>query len=339
MEGKGELRMYEKIPEQYGITPEYKFNLNGFEAFESNGYTFIISSSDLPDEEILETKQFSDFLSNQGYGLAATLIPTINNNLSVTMEGRKVALYHLPYQRPQYKSRQGTHLAQFHHLGLQYQSITEYRNRLGQWETLWANRLEQLESWCSKRFDQISQSSFERKLLETFPYFLGLSENAIQYVADSKWEDHIGEKNNGTICHVKFQPQTDIETVVLPDQWIYDHPTRDIAEWVRSTYWSSENNSFPKLIEFLNDYERIVPLSIFSWRMLLGRLMFPLHYFEVVEHYYTSQTDQEREIAINKFNNIIETSNDYEVFLSNFYKEVGLPVERLSIHTVDWLKV
>ena len=66
-------------------------------------------------------------------------------------------------------------------------------------------------------------------------------------------------------------------------------PTRDIAEWTRKSYFEENSYTFSQTASrFFQEYQSILPLSPFSWRILYSRLILPLHYFQCIEMYYSN---------------------------------------------------
>src|SRR5699024_5568074 len=60
----------------------------------------------------------------------------------------------------------------------------------------------------------------------------------------------------------------------------YDHPARDLAEYIRSRLLNRETEK--EMAQFLQDYQKRRPLSVFGWRLLYARLLFPVHIFDLV---------------------------------------------------------
>jgi spore coat protein YutH len=144
----------------------------------------------------------------------------------------------------------------------------------------------------------------------------------------------------GTICFRRFPYEQNVESILTPDGWVYDHPARDISEWIRALYWQEAGTAdvYRKMTTFLNDYERIKPLTISCWRLIYGRLLFPLHYFEAIEGYYMSKNEHEKNKHKEQLVTIIGQTTNYERFLKDFYKSLGLPVGKLAIPQPEWLQ-
>ena len=83
----------------------------------------------------------------------------------------------------------GRKLAKFHYRGRFVNFPLKKVNRIGQWKAFWEKRLEQMEKvWNEKLFHE-PEHEFERMFLESFPYYMGLAENGIQYLTDTEIDD------------------------------------------------------------------------------------------------------------------------------------------------------
>ncbi len=73
------------------------------------------------------------------------------------------------------------------------------------------------------------QSEVDEAFLFTFPYFMGLTENAIQYAVDARIDERSSAYEQGTICHRRFTERTWLvpsergNILKCPTDFIYDH--------------------------------------------------------------------------------------------------------------------
>lgn len=323
--------------EQYRLNGSQFIKYRNFQAFYESGHLYVIVPiPNMEREELLELKQMSDFLQSQKDDRMAHFVPTITGELNGFMNGESISLFKLPnINRRQFLS-DGEDLAKFHRIGRYYPYPPQKATRLGIWKTLWENRLDQLEEWWGERIQGIPENRFEKLFFETFPYYLGVTENAIQYVADCIWEDTRKESQLGTICYVKYKPQIDSERVIFPTDLIFDHPTRDLAEWIRYKYVTGAD--MEEINSFLIQYERMMPLSEVSVRLLFGRLLFPLSYFEAVEGYYSENSEKRKSRYEKQFFRVLETTDGYQEFLSTFIKNFrGGSSRNLQIPEIEWI--
>ena len=96
-------------------------------------------------------------------------------------------------------------------------------------------RLDRLEKFWQSQVMNHPTDVFDQLFIESFPYYLGVAENAIQYVVDTEMDDTPQLTDAATICQERFTPLLWHQTkrLKLPFDWVYDHPTRDIAELIR----------------------------------------------------------------------------------------------------------
>ncbi|WP_102345010.1 spore coat putative kinase YutH [Bacillus sp. Marseille-P3661] len=318
---------------QFNMT-EYK----GYKAFSYQGnFYVIVPVNGLEQEELLELKQMSDYLQYQREHRIAVFVPTITQELVASVNQQMVVLLKLNEQGVRNNNHSsGALLANFHKKGRFLPNPPQKSSRIGQWKTYWERRLDQLEKFWAQKLKDRPANKFEKVFFETFPYYLGLTENAIQYIADCQYEDQRNEIQVGTICYVRFKPKHAYDPVIFPTDLVYDHPSRDLAEWVRHYYLEGERSD--NIIKFFNDYQQIYPLSETSWKLVYGRLLFPVTYFESIEGYYSAATQARTDSYERKFLELVERADQYEQFLSSFYPVLGLPVEKLRIPELDWLK-
>ncbi len=329
--------------EQYRFTPQQYTTYRTFHAFVENGEFYcIVPVPHQEDLEILEIKQMSDYMKFHQGEQFAQIIPTNSNKLVGSVAGERVVLLKLPRRwniRQHLKVREGEFLARFHKHGLYYPYPPQQATRLGMWRELWQNRLDQMEMWWKEKTEERPANRFEELFFETFPYYLGLTENAIQYYVDCMWDDKQNEVALGTICFLKYGENSlnDLNSsVILPTELIYDHPSRDIAESIRTKYLKSK--MMEEITGFLQDYENIMPISFTTWKLMFARLLFPLPFFENVEGYYYANSDEMRTIYSSQFIEFIKRADDYEQFLQSFFQYLRMKRE-IKLPEIDWLCV
>ncbi|MDF2947752.1 MAG: yutH [Bacillales bacterium] len=330
--------MREEIIYYYHVDPKDTVKLGNYNAFKLRNYFYFIIQTSYKEDDIKTLKGMTDFMSSLGDHTVA--IPQYNRegNLLSKVDNKNIVLLRTVRKQISDTRSIGYELAQFHQKGKYYQGDTGDFNRIGTWKELWEKRLDTLEAHWLKILNSKPTEQFDRVFIETFPYYLGLSENAIQYLVDCELDDEPNLFDAGTICSERFTSKSwgDKFYYKVPSEWIIDHPSRDLAEWIRSTYFQMENSE-QEILKFLNEYEMVTPLTSFAWRLLYSRLLFPVHYFTTVENYYMSSDKDVKFEYAEQLTNIIDSINNYEVFLGNFFKNIKLPVTKLKIPQLDWL--
>lgn len=308
--------------------------------FEWNGrfYTLALVTH-LAQQILTELQVISLHLYSSGDRGVSLFMPTIDGTIIAEVENERYCLLVNELVKNPGKSTIGQELATFHFRGKSVSQPIEHLNRIGMWKQLWERRLTQMEKVWSERMFQLPENNFERNFLESFPYFIGLTENAIQYLVDTEIDVPSFRIDSGTICHTRYSNDTWGKTYVIknPFDWVLDHCSRDLAEWTRTCFFNNQQMFEPMLQKFFIEYETVEPLSPFSWRLLYARLLFPLHYFECIENYYITSSEHEKNLEEVRLERILKQTETYEHFLKNFFQLAGVAVRKHQIPSLDWL--
>jgi spore coat protein YutH len=328
------------LKEVYGISADSEVSLGRYHGYKHDeGLYLIMSANGLKEQEISELARIAEHMQKFGDRNVSKLLVDKDGKQICEWHGNKYCvLMNRAAPAPEVK-KTGRKLAKFHARGRQIPFKVESRSRVGQWKELWEKRLDQMEKvWSGKLYTE-PESEFERMFLESYPYYMGLAENAIQYLVDTELDDKPTRIDHGTVCHERFTTSVwrDSYFVKNPFDWVFDHASRDIAEWVRDRYFANIQTSQPDIKNFFTEYQSMTVLSPFSWRLLYARLLFPLHYFESIENYYITQLEQTRNQLEDQLQKYLKQSSDHERFLSNFYQLCEAPVKAAKIPAVDWL--
>lgn len=330
--------MFSIIEQKFGIRPEQFFKLTGYDAFMANQLLYImISVHENEQKELPERYYLTNFLRENGEKYVPVFVPALDGTFVHQKEGGYFVLLMLDRWENAPVSDSGYELANFHKKGFGMQIEIKNLNRTGQWKTFWEKRLDQLEDVWKKTVMAGPGNDFETYFAESFPYYLAMAENAIQYFVDTIIDETPGPFDVGTVTHERFSPQTWSGMPVWknPFQWIVDHPSRDLAEWIRFVYFHYPQ-TYPAYVQrFFSAYEKVMPVSSFGKRLLYSRLLFPVHYFRCIEYYYIRlQVNANVKQDITELKKIIKTSEQYENFLAEILKITGFP----GMPVPDWLR-
>jgi spore coat protein YutH len=330
------------LNELYGIQPDRQIQLGSYDGLISKDVIYLVAPSPESKEHLLELKEIADHLIKAGDRHVLSITQTKTGDLLGEKEGKSFCLLSCRLDDKQYDVKNvGRKLAKFHLRGLSIPFKVERTSRIGQWKQLWEKRIDQMESvWQSKVY-VTPENEFERMFIESFPYYMGLAENAIQYLVDTEIDDTPGQMDNGTVCHERFTNLSWGKEYVLknPIDWVFDHRSRDLAEWTRDTYFESKQTHHQPIRKFFKDYQSVAPLSAFAWRLLFARLLFPLHFVDCVERYYITQSEQDKKLLEEKLYKHLQTSTDHEKFLGEFFQLAEVPLRKLKIPVLDWIEV
>ena len=170
------------------------------------------------------------------------------------------------------------------------------------WEILWSNKVDYYEL-------QIEEN--KKKYL---------TENAISYLVNTKKESIITIYDNKVISHSNLS-----YSLYDPSSLILDHKSRDLAEYIKLSFFQNNYNIF----EELNIYFMYNHYSEYGIRVLFSRILYPSFYFELYDNIINEQKEEK------ELNNIITRINDYETYLYNIYLYLK---KYYDIPSIEWLK-
>lgn len=333
--------MIQELFDYYQLQVNELVTLGNYKSFWIRNKVYVlVPIGTFQEEDLLEMKRLSDFISEQGDLSVVTFIPNMQGYYVSDIQKESYCLLRGTRLSERQQAVEAKELAILHQRGRLYPGEVEHLSRIGQWKSLWEKRLDQLEKFWQGRLSNHPETAFETLFIDSFPYYLGLAENAIQYVVDTEIDDEPQHSDAATVCQERFTSETWSATkrLKIPTEWVYDHGTRDIAEWIRHTFLKGTETFPDTILQFIYDYETMQPLSSFGWRLLYARLLFPLPYFEAVEGYYLARTEEKRSYYADQLEAIVEDAKRMEEFLSTFYSHVRLPTEKLGIREIDWFR-
>ncbi|MDF2037447.1 spore coat protein YutH [Cytobacillus oceanisediminis] len=329
------------LKEQFGIEAEDTMRIGKYDACRIQGQLYLLVPAGHTDEEELEElDQMAEHLSNNGDRNISTFLKTKEGKQSIDWNDSRFCILVNRHTLSRKQNQFGRKLAKFHYRGRSISFPVKKTSRIGQWKQLWEQRLDQMEKVWNEMLFQKPENDFERMFLESFPYYMGLAENSIQYLVDTELDDEPEMADSGTVCHIRLTSATwgDSYYMKNPFDWVFDHSSRDLAEWTREKYFHNIKTYQPDLRQFLSEYQSVVPLSSFSWRLYYARLLFPLHYFETVENYYGADSEQQKLVLQERLQKYLWQSDDHERFLGGFFEFAEVPIKKLRIPLVNWIK-
>ncbi|GER68213.1 endospore coat-associated protein YutH [Weizmannia acidilactici] len=329
------------LKKYYGIDAEHSFFDGKLVRYEANGNLYtLVPVTGIPENVLVELYEMSHHLVTNGDRYASAFYPSKEQKFLVTDEEYDYVLLENRYKKAFGNMRTGRKLAKFHLRGRTIPANITETNRMGEWKKYWEQRLEQMEQAWYRTVEEHPDHPFEQMFVESFPYYMGLCENAIQYVVDTELDEQSAENDAGTICHERFSDGVWGRKYIIhhPFDWVFDHAARDIAEWIRWQYLQKQHTYRPDVRAFLRQYESLAPLSPFAWRLVYARLLFPLHYFECVEAYFLSRSEKEQKMHEEKLERILRGTGQYEAFLAEFYELAEVPARKYNIPRIAWLK-
>lgn len=319
----------------------YKFykiqveSLNDDDTFNSNGNIFqLIWLKKDNFDELYERYKMAVHMHNKG--IPNILVPLKNdsNDIRTWHEGNVYVLL-MKTNRTQ-ELEVGKLLADFHLKGRSFLDVSNETNRFGNWMELWERRLEQVETlWQEKCFNR-PQNDFEKLFVGCFPYYLGLAENALSYLNDLENGAQHRNIDFATICFGKFTPEK-LLFGKNPFDWVYDHPMRDVAEYIRSSFFENPLTYVGETKRFLKDYFGELPITTKSAKLLVARLLLPLNFFETVETYFTARSDQVRNSMLEKLEREVKLSSSYQKLIMDIFDIASIPEIYKAVRIPEWI--
>ncbi len=186
------------------------------------------------------------------------------------------------------------------------------------WDTLWANRIDYLEY-------HINQNGKKYPIIvESFSYFVGMCENAISYIRNTYDEEKKEYTDNYVISHDKLIYNNNLYSLYDPLNIIIDHKARDLAEYIKLSFFNDNFNIYEELEEhFKNNY-----YSRYGIRLLFGRVLYPSFYLDMYDQIITNTLNEDKVLEI------INRINDYEDYLKNIFIFLN---KIYIIPEVEWL--
>lgn len=166
------------------------------------------------------------------------------------------------------------------------------------WWQLWEKKVDYYERTFVKNID--------KEFLETFPYYIGLSELAIRLCKENK------EDSTYSICHDRINSRD----FYSPDNIIIDYKVRDIAEYIKLSFFEDKLN-----LEEVYDFFNNTILKRGDYVLLFARLLFPTYIYDCIEN----NTDTKKYIS---------KINQYENLLNEIYYYIS---SRTYIPKIYWL--
>jgi spore coat protein YutH len=342
MNREGAISLQQAIYEMYGIQPTSFSDIFGYDGFSQGHLLYtIIPASSFSEEEARELFEMGQHLIAKGDKEAGLFLQNKEGKLISEWQDEKFMLCrHMAHSNKSF-STLGEELALFHERGKMMYGGQEkiHRSRFGNWKELWATRHDQMEKFWILKVRDHPNDEMDKRLIESFPYYSGLTENAIQYLVDTEIDDLPRAFDTATVCHHRFTKEiwSTEKFVKFPMDWVYDHPSRDLSEYIRTIYFQEPETFQASMYAFLEKYERKTPLSSFAWRLLYARLLCPLHYFELVEGFYSTNNEDLKEQYRKELEDMLHTSGNYESFLGEFYRLLGISTTRYYIPEIPWL--
>ncbi len=303
--------MKDKLRYEYHIEVDNLIIKEDYGMFYLNDKYFYFTKIRRQESEINDLLKLYMEMQEKGY-LVNFIVPTINGSLTTVLDNDTYALVSIDSPLEEYSIIDM--LKKWDMMKIKNFKSSLYRPR---WSILWSEKIDYFEY-------QISNLGKEKPIvLNTFGYFVGLTENAISYV--ERVNNYIKPTNILiNVCHRRVWYPNYRLNYDNPLHFIIDLEVRDVAEYLKGEALESLDDALIDLKCYL-DMRRI---DLYSLGMLYGRLMYPSYYFDIYDNVMNYDVSDEC------LEGIIDKIPVIEEFLRKSYliiREYG------SIESVDWL--
>lgn len=196
-----------------------------------------------------------------------------------------------------------------------------YSNNLmrSNWALLWANKIDYLEYHHEQNYQKYPLLS------ASFNYFIGLSENAIAYLNNTIKNMKPEASDVGVTSHDILSIDDTVYSLYNPLNIIIDHKARDLAEYIKISFFTDNFSIF----EELDEYFKYNYFSFYGINLLIARILYPSFYFDKYDEIINNR---ENESAILKITSRI---SEYEKYLQDMFSYFH---KFYNIKDIDWLK-
>ena len=324
--------MHRLLASEYSIQVKERATLFNQEAFLDESFVYFIMSSQDKEVTYMEQAALAYFLHENNYHVLAHPIRNKQGDWFTTHDQDQLMVIRVEHHNEQQRMSDGYKLASFHQIGSTYSFEPQTLSSYGQWKDLWIEKLTMVETSIQQKNEEESHPYY-RLVMDILPYIIGICENAIQYIAESEVDLRFNSIDQGSITFHRYNNHLQ-EPIIWFHDLVFDHPTRDIAEYIRYQFLINQNRGSSDITSFLEDYQQVRPLSIFSWRQLYGRLIYPAHFFDCLETVLLNGLEEKSYAELER---LINVQTDYEKRLRDLFDLAGVGNYELEIPTLSWL--
>lgn len=319
----------EQLLRYYGVQAKTKVIWDNREGLQDSTFSYFIIPSANKEELLLEQGSLAQYLAYAGYRQVTVPMYTWQGEWFTDEEQTSMGLKVQPLLQSSGEAH-GKLLAAFHESGSGYPYEPILLSSYGQWKELWIDKLTAFETRLMETVKQ-HKRDYGELVMDSLPYIVGLSENAIQYVSESVRETKHSPHDQGSIVFWRYANQLE-KPIIWMEDLAFDHPMRDVAELVRNELM--KENGIVAAVEILRSYNDIRPISTFGWRLLYARLLFPVHLFDCLEEGLATEKSEQ---AYQRLSNTLDQQTKYETGVRELYHWIREEYAAINIPMVDWL--
>lgn len=170
------------------------------------------------------------------------------------------------------------------------------------WQDLWSIKMDYLEKVINENGKKYPI------IVDSFNYFVGMAENAISYYNNLSNKEV--DNNSLVISHRIININATVYALYDPVNIIIDHKARDIAEYIKYSFFNDNTNIFKEL----NIYFKYNYYTKDDVVLLLARVLYPSFYFNMYEDIMINSKEEKI------ITNITSKLDKYELYLARVFK-------------------
>lgn len=170
------------------------------------------------------------------------------------------------------------------------------------WQDLWSIKIDYLEKVINENGKKYPI------IVNSFNYFVGMAENAISYYNNLSNKEV--DNNSLVISHRIININDTVYAIYDPVNIIIDHKARDIAEYIKYSFFNDNTNIFKEL----NIYFKYNYYTRDDVILLLARVLYPSFYFNMYEDIMINSKEEKI------ITNITSKLDKYELYLARVFK-------------------
>ncbi|WP_102028527.1 hypothetical protein [Salirhabdus sp. Marseille-P4669] len=316
---------------------QYESTISGYTAFqEADGWVLVLPGDYIDENEITEQYVIADFIQKSGFPHMAVPVQSVSESYRVPINKEEhVYVCQLqPVQAPKDYNELIHFLERFHNTSRSFPYSPIYVNRYGHWKKNWEQIVDQFDFVKQSYLEKDELTDMERLWLESCFYFIGIGENAIQYLQETNHEKQYNQYDQPVFAFERILPFPNTEAI-LPNRIVYDHPSRDLAELTRHIILTQGRDGLSTIGNMLTAYNQKRPLSLFSWRLFYARLIFPIHFVDYSTEIISQLKDNDYEYR--RLKAFFSYQNEYEYCLKQIHQYINRNVDH-TLPSLDWLE-
>ena len=273
--------MKEKIYEEFGYKIDVLTYHKEYISFFYNDSYYLIQSTEISEETIIELSRIVDFLENH------------NIFFHQFIKGKNNYLFN--YNNKYYVLMK---IRIFYEREITLKEILTISNI--NIESLKLNKIN-IAQRIENKIDFLEQyiANYEKNYaLEDLNYYIGLSENAILLY-------NLFEVKSMHVAHKRIHKNEKTIDFYNPLNIILDTKSRDLAEYVKTLFFETDYNLI---------FDSLKYIKLEEWFFYFSRLLYPSYYFDCLEDIIIYNTDLDCQKKISR------KANEYEKNLKNLYR-------------------